>query len=162
MEDEENKTADKKEEFSRKTGEVGKKILEYIDKGVVLSQKGLVSAGKAISAFGDKSVHRIELAQLKKKLSKEYYSLGKFLYDKFSNFEDAEVTAADADIKAFMENISKIQDDIKIHEDMLSPESGDEANESDGFDDSDLEDVGSEEETDSETEPSDSADDSEI
>lgn len=121
-----------------------------------------MSAGKAISAFGDKSVHRIELAQLKKKLSKEYYSLGKFLYDKFSNFEDAEVTAADADIKAFMENISKIQDDIKIHEDMLSPESGDEANESDGFDDSDLEDVGSEEETDSETEPSDSADDSEI
>ncbi len=154
MDDEENKTSDKKEEFSRKTGEVGKKILEYIDKGVVLSQKGLVSAGKAISAFGDKSVQRIELAQLKRKLSKEYYSLGKFLYDKFSTFEDAEVTAADADIKAFMEKISKIQDDIKIHEDMLSPESGDDANDSDGFDDSDLEEEVSEEET--ETEPSDS------
>ncbi len=155
MEDESNKTTettDKKEEFSKKTGEVGKKILEYIDKGVALSQKGLKSAGKAIGNFGDKSVQRIELVQLKKKLTKEYCSLGKFIYDKFSTFEDAEIASSDSDINTFMEKISKIQDDIKMHEDMLSPESGDDANDSDGFDDSDLEEEVSEEETEAETE----------
>ena len=126
MEGEENKTTDKKEEFSRKTGEMGKRILEYIDKGVVLSQKGLKSAGKAISTFGDKSVQRIELVQLKKKLDKEYYSLGKFVYDKFSAFEDAELSAADSDIKTFLEKISGIADDIKKHEEQLKeePEAG--------------------------------------
>lgn len=122
MEGEENKSTDKKAEFNKKTGEVGKKILQYIDKGVVLSQKGLKSAGKAISAFGDKSVQRIELSQLKKKLDKEYYSLGKFVCDKFSEFPDSEITAGDSDIKAFMDKIASISDDIKKHEDALEAE----------------------------------------
>ena len=119
MENEETGTSDKKkEEFNRKTGEMGKKILEYIDKGVVLSQKGLKSAGKAISDFGDKSVQRIELAQLKKKLEKEYNSLGKFVCDKFSEFPDSELSSSD--VKTFIEKIDALSADIKKHEDAVS------------------------------------------
>lgn len=53
-----------------------KTLKQYLDKGVEASKKGLETAGSAISEFGDKSVNKIDIVQLKNRLVKKYQELG--------------------------------------------------------------------------------------
>lgn len=53
-----------------------KTLKQYLDKGVEASKKGLKTAGSAISEFGDKSVNKIDIVQLKSRLEKKYQELG--------------------------------------------------------------------------------------
>ena len=62
-----------------------KTLKQYLDKGVEASKKGLKTAGSAISEFGDKSVNKIDIVQLKSRLEKKYQELGQAVADQLSD-----------------------------------------------------------------------------
>lgn len=66
----------KTEETSSSKKLFAKTLKQYLDKSVEVSKKGLKSAGSAISEFGDKSVNKIDIVQLKSRLEKKYQELG--------------------------------------------------------------------------------------
>ena len=66
----------KTEETSSSKKLFAKNLKQYLDKGVEVSKKGLKTAGSAISEFGDKSVNKIDIVQLKNRLVKKYQELG--------------------------------------------------------------------------------------
>mgnify|MGYP006916094286 CR=1 FL=1 len=103
----------------KKQNDVGKIILDYIDKGVEVSQKGFRTASKAISDFGDKSVLTLELTQLKKNQKKEFTALGMAVYEKLSASKSATVSSDDEGIGEVVKSIDKIAKDIKKHENAL-------------------------------------------
>mgnify|MGYP007101898518 CR=1 FL=1 len=97
--------------------EIGKTILEYIDKGVEAGRKGLKSAGVAISDLGDKGVKSIELQQLKMKKNKALAQLGKYVWETLkTGGETASLTSSDEKIKYYMEGLEKLQQNIDSHE----------------------------------------------
>lgn len=97
--------------------EIGKTILEYIDKGVEAGKKGLKTAGVAISDFGDKSVKSIELQQLKMKKNKALAQLGKYVWETLkAGGENAVLNSSDEKIKYYMEGLAKLQENIEKHE----------------------------------------------
>jgi len=97
--------------------EIGKTILEYIDKGVEAGKKGLMTAGVAISDFGDKSVKSIELQQLKMKKNKALAQLGKYVWETLkSGGENAVVSPTDEKIKYYMDGLENLQKNIDEHE----------------------------------------------
>ena len=101
-------------------GTFGKTVLEYIDRGVEASKRGIKSAGSAISDFGDKSVRRIELSQLKSKLAKAYAKLGAHAYEKLAVEKAESISPSqDEELASSIEEIKKIQKDIKKHESEL-------------------------------------------
>ena len=59
-------------------------LKQYLDKGVEASKKGLKTAGSAISEFGDKSVNKIDIVQLKSRLEKKYQELGQAVADQLA------------------------------------------------------------------------------
>ncbi len=61
-----------------------KTLKQYLDKGVEASKKGLKTAGSAISEFGDKSVNKIDIVQLKSRLEKKYQELGQAVADQLA------------------------------------------------------------------------------
>ncbi|MBP5442569.1 MAG: hypothetical protein J6Y60_04950 [Treponema sp.] len=107
-------------------GTLGKTVLGYIDRGVEASKRGLKSASSAISEFGDKSVRRIELSQLKSRLTKTYAKLGSHAYEKFvAEKMESLSPSSDEDLASMIDEIKKIQKDIQKHEKALkNPEKG--------------------------------------
>lgn len=95
------------------------KILKgYIDKGVVVAQKGFKSAGSALSEFGDKSVIHIEIGQLNSKLDKIYRDIGAYVSDKL--LSDAEsIQKTDESIAEKLNEISKLKEAIQQKEELL-------------------------------------------
>ena len=107
-------------EKKQNDGTFGKTVLGYIDRGVEASKRGIKSAGSAISDFGDKSVRRIELTQLKSKLTKGYSKLGAYAYDNFvSKKVESLSPAQDEELTSIIEEIKKINRDIQKHEKAL-------------------------------------------
>jgi len=104
------------EEKKTNVSDVGKKIKEYIDKGVEASKKGFKTAGSAISEFGDKSVMKIELTQLKAKLTKEYSTFGQNAYNQLVAKKNSTMDLTSKEAAASVEAISKLLKDIKKHE----------------------------------------------
>lgn len=101
-------------------GTFGKTVLDYIDRGVEAGKRGFKSASSAISDFGDKSVRRIELTQLKSKLAKSYSKLGSYAFEKFvSEKVEGLSPAGDEELALMIEEIKKIQKDIQKHEKAL-------------------------------------------
>lgn len=95
-------------------------VLDFIDKVAESSKKGFMAAGEAISDFGDKSVVRIEIGQLKSKLSKAYADLGKNVYEKFEMQKLTQIsTSDDLDVASLVDSIRKIEAEIKKREDNL-------------------------------------------
>ena len=99
--------------------EVGKRILDFIDKGVEASKKGIHTASVAINKFGDKSVTHIELAQLKVRLEREYTAFGKTVYASLKDSEDTSVDFAQEDIAGFVTTIGTLLANIQKKEDAL-------------------------------------------
>ena len=79
---------------------------------------GLKSAGNAISDFGDKSVLRIELQQLKGKKNTALGELGKIAYKTFLG-EEKSLSAENEEIKKIMSELKDLDSNIKKHEDAL-------------------------------------------
>ncbi|MCR5319443.1 MAG: hypothetical protein K6E22_14580 [Treponema sp.] len=113
----ENQEGDSKKRARDTAEEIGKTILEYIDKGVEAGKKGLRTAGVAISDLGDKSVKSIELQQLKMKKNKALAQLGKYVWETLkTGGENAALTSSDEKIKYYMEGLDKLQESIEAHE----------------------------------------------
>lgn len=74
----------KTEETSSSKKLFAKTLKQYLDKSVEVSKKGLKSAGSAISEFGDKSVNKIDIVQLKNHLVKKYQELGQVVAEQLA------------------------------------------------------------------------------
>ena len=112
-----------KDSASAYAGAFGKAFLNYIDKGVEVSKKGLKSAGEAINDFSDKSVLRIELSQFKGKRAKACATLGADIYELYSKNSSSQVNTIDLSstpsILATIEEIKKLDEKIASHEELL-------------------------------------------
>lgn len=104
------------EEKKTNVSDIGQKIKAYIDKGVEASKKGFKTAGSAISEFGDKSVMKIELTQLKAKLTKEYSTFGQNAYNQLVAKKNSTMDLTSKEASASVVAISKLLKDIKKHE----------------------------------------------
>lgn len=90
-----------------------KTLKQYLDKSVEVSKKGLKSAGSAISEFGDKSVNKIDIVQLKSRLEKKYQELGQAVAEQLA--EDGISISKDSLVVS--EKLSSIKElKEKIHE----------------------------------------------
>ena len=126
-EDEESKkkSAEEKAEAKRKSAKamkdtaasMGRTILSYIDRGVEASKKGFRTAGSAISDFGDKSVLRIELSQLKAKRAKALNELGTFAYQAL--LEGKTLEAQEESVCTVFKTLQKLAEDIEKREKAL-------------------------------------------
>lgn len=108
-----------KDEKSGNKQNIGKTILDYIDRGVEASKKGLKSAGNALSEFGDKSVLKIELSQLKSQLAKNYTELGKTCYKILRGDNQGELSTGNAEIVKLLDAVEKTEENIAKHEEAL-------------------------------------------
>lgn len=103
----------KTEETSSSKKLFAKTLKQYLDKSVEVSKKGLKSAGSAISEFGDKSVNKIDIVQLKSRLEKKYQELGQAVAGQLS--EDGISISKDSIVVS--EKLSSIKElKEKIHE----------------------------------------------
>lgn len=103
----------KAEETSSGKKLFAKTLKQYLDKGVEASKKGLKTAGSAISEFGDKSVNKIDIVQLKSRLEKIYQELGQTVAEQLA--EDGISISKDSIVVS--EKLSSIKElKEKIHE----------------------------------------------
>lgn len=103
----------KAEETSSSKKLFAKNLKQYLDKGVEVSKKGLKTAGSAISEFGDKSVNKIDIVQLKNRLAKKYQELGQAVAEQLA--EDGISISKDSLVVS--EKLSSIKElKEKIHE----------------------------------------------
>lgn len=103
----------KTEETSSSKKLFAKTLKQYLDKGVEASKKGLKTAGSAISEFGDKSVNKIDIVQLKSRLEKKYQELGQAVAEQLA--EDGISISKDSLVVS--EKLSSIKElKEKIHE----------------------------------------------
>lgn len=103
----------KTEETSSSKKLFAKTLKQYLDKSVEVSKKGLKSAGSAISEFGDKSVNKIDIVQLKSRLEKKYQELGQTVAEQLA--EDGISISKDSIVVS--EKLSSIKElKEKIHE----------------------------------------------
>ena len=101
----------KTEETSSSKKLFAKTLKQY--KSVEVSKKGLKSAGSAISEFGDKSVNKIDIVQLKNRLVKKYQELGQAVAEQLA--EDGISISKDSIVVS--EKLSSIKElKEKIHE----------------------------------------------
>lgn len=112
----------KTEETSSSKKLFAKNLKQYLDKGVEVSKKGLKSAGSAISEFGDKSVNKIDIVQLKNRLVKKYQELGQavaeqLVEDGISVSKDSLVVSEKlSSIKELKEKIHEKEEALKKYE----------------------------------------------
>lgn len=112
----------KAEETSSSKKLFAKNLKQYLDKGVEVSKKGLKTAGSAISEFGDKSVNKIDIVQLKNRLVKKYQELGQavaeqLVEDGISVSKDSLVVSEKlSSIKELKEKIHEKEEALKKYE----------------------------------------------
>ena len=112
----------KAEETSSSKKLFAKNLKQYLDKGVEVSKKGLKTAGSAISEFGDKSVNKIDIVQLKNRLVKKYQELGQavaeqLVEDGISISKDSIVVSEKlSSIKELKEKIHEKEEALKKYE----------------------------------------------
>ena len=91
-----------------------KKFFSFLDKSVEAGKKGLVTAGNAISEFGDKSVTRIEISQMKSKRAKVLLELGRYVFETVE--KGGSVSETDEEILKFIGRVKKFDEDIAQRE----------------------------------------------
>ena len=95
-------------------------IKEYVNKGVAVSRQALDRAGKAVSKFGDESILKIEIQQLKSQIKKDKAELGELAYKAFAENGADSLLASDENVVKLLEDIKKAQEDIKTREEKLT------------------------------------------
>ena len=104
---------EKKEETAAGKKIFAKTLKQYLDKGVEASKKGLKTAGSAISEFGDKSVNKIDIVQLKNRLEKKYQELGQAVADQLAE-EGISISKDSLVVSEKLSSINELKE--KIHE----------------------------------------------
>lgn len=94
-------------------------LKEYVNKGVAASKIALDKAGKAVSKFGDESVLKIEIQQLKSQIKKEKAELGELAFKTFMEQGAQSLPINDENVARILENIRKAQNDIAEREEKL-------------------------------------------
>jgi len=94
-------------------------LKEYVNKGLNASKDALNKAGKAVSKFGDESILKLEISQLKSQIKKDKAALGDLAYDAFITEEKSSLEASDEKVAALMESIKKAQKEIEGKEEQL-------------------------------------------
>ncbi|MDR3312778.1 MAG: hypothetical protein LBS64_06575 [Spirochaetaceae bacterium] len=87
-------------------------VKNLVDTGLAVSREALNKAGNAARDLGDKSVLRLELAQLEKKLAKNYESLGIQVSEAFATRKKDSLSASDAEISGFLHETARLTAEI--------------------------------------------------
>ena len=103
----------KAEETSSSKKLFAKNLKQYLDKGVEVSKKGLKTAGSAISEFGDKSVNKIDIVQLKNRLAKKYQELGQAVAEQLAE-DGISISKHSIVVSEKLSSIKELKE--KIHE----------------------------------------------
>lgn len=107
-----------KEETKEKTASFFESVKKTFDRGLKASKKALGVAGDAVQDFSDKSVLRIEKMQLETKQKKQFEMLGEHAYKALSS-KASSLKATDTKVKAFLAEITRLAEEIKVREDAL-------------------------------------------
>ncbi|MCR4821926.1 MAG: hypothetical protein K5873_03525 [Treponema sp.] len=94
-------------------------LKEYFNKGVAASKDALDKAGKAVSKFGDESIIKIEIQQLKSQIKKDKASLGELAYKAFLVNGAESLLSSDEEVVKILDGIKKAEADIKEREEKL-------------------------------------------
>ena len=107
------------EDAKKKAQEIGSTVMTYVDKGVELSKKGIEAASKSLSDFGNKSVIKIEIAQLNGKIEKKYKEIGTYVAEKILSGDADSVSKDDAELADKLAAIFDFKEKIAQHEEAL-------------------------------------------
>ena len=91
----------------------------FFDKGVMATKQALGKASKAASKFGDESILKIEIQQLKGQIKKDKAELGELAYKAFVEDGAESLAKADENVAKILETIKKAEEDIKEREEKL-------------------------------------------
>ena len=91
----------------------------FFDKGVMATKQALGKASKAASKFGDESILKIEIQQLKSQIKKDKAELGELACKAFLDDGADSLLAADEAVTKLLDSIKKAQGDIKEREEKL-------------------------------------------
>ena len=110
----------KAEETSSGKKLFAKTLKQYLDKGVEASKKGLKTAGSAISEFGDKSVNKIDIVQLKSRLEKKYQELGQAVAEQLAE-DGISISKDSLVVSEKLSSIKELKEKIHEKEECSSP-----------------------------------------
>ena len=89
---------------------INEKTKQNIDNAVNVSKDALNKAGAALQDFGNKSVLRIEIAQLTAKQKKEYEDIGRDVYKIL--IEDAKASVSKERVASRLDEVTRIGEEI--------------------------------------------------
>ena len=91
----------------------------YFDKGVAATKEALEKAGKAASKFGDESILKIEIQQLKSQIKKDKIALGNLVCEAFLDKNETCLSSSDENVVNLLESIKNSLSEIKEREEKL-------------------------------------------
>ena len=94
----------------------------YFDKGLEATKQAIGKASRAASKFGDESLLKIEIQQLKSQIKKNKAALGDLAYAAFVENAADSLLASDENVVKLIESIKKSQEEIKEREEKLKTE----------------------------------------
>ncbi len=94
------------------------KAKELFGKGTEVSKKAVKDAGNAIQEFSDKSVLKLEIKKLESNRKDTCSEFGEYTFGLFKDSDS--VQKSDEKIKAFLDKILEIDNNIAIKEKALS------------------------------------------
>ena len=99
-------------------------LKEYLNKGLAASKGAIDKAGKAVSKFGDESILKIEIQQLKSQIKKDKASIGELVCKAFLEDGADSFSAGDEAVVKILDSIRQAQADIKDREERLAADKG--------------------------------------
>ncbi|MBQ0050536.1 MAG: hypothetical protein KBT11_00560 [Treponema sp.] len=112
-------TKDELKGFFDKGVEASKKALK---KGAAASKVAFDKAGKAVSKFGDESILKIEIQQLKSEIKKNKVELGEYTYAMFAEQNVESISKQEPKVSELLEKIQSAQEEIAKREEALKEE----------------------------------------
>lgn len=94
-------------------------LKSYVDKGLSASKDALDKAGKAVSKFGDESILKIEIQQLKSQIKKETSALGEYVLNAFETESKESVAASEEKVIEILNKIKGARKEIEEREEKL-------------------------------------------
>ncbi len=117
--------------FAMTKEEFKDKFRDGLDKFLKSSKEAFGKAGSAVQDFSDKSVIRIEKKQFESKRNGRYEELGRMIAEKLIEDPKAKVDTEGAEVVRIIEDVKKLNAEIRQRSDALAS-SSDETAESSG------------------------------
>ncbi len=96
------------------------RMKKAMDKSVEVSKEFLGKAGETARDLSSKGVLRLEIRELEGRAKKEFSRLGHLVFEHFVKEEKASVTSKNQDVAAFLEEITRLEDEIHKREEQLN------------------------------------------